>query len=98
MTPTKYTLLKHILPYLLAVGFVFGCNAHTMHVQDRPPRRIVRTWVKRNGCFVRRVIIPCYSHRGNLKHQTVRCPNGRFFRRTWLRRDTRCERESGFIP
>ena len=93
-------VLKSIFMLAALVSFwsLSGCTAHTVDIAAAPGQKVVRTWYRPDGCFVRRIIYPCYNAQGNLKVQTVRCPDGRFLRRQWVRPDNRCGTQDGFIP
>ena|GEM_PF-2237758 len=92
----KKTLAMLVL--LGAMGAMSACNTHHVSSAHAPGSKIVRTWYRPNGCFVRRVVYPCYNAQGNLKVQVVRCPDGQAFRRQWLHPDGRCGGQSTFIP
>ncbi|HAA58945.1 MAG TPA: hypothetical protein DCE42_29580 [Myxococcales bacterium] len=96
--PRKVILVIGILILaLLGTMPLTGCRSY---IYRRSSRKIVKTYYRPNGCWVRRVVYPCYSRRGNLKIQRVRCPDGRRWKRKWIHPDNRCrmDRRADYIP
>ncbi len=83
--------------FLFALGFSSFLTACT-HRYYRPHKKIVRTYYNKRGCRVRRAIYPCYTRRGNLKIQTVTCPDGRRWKKRWIHPDNRCARPRPYLP
>lgn len=82
--------LRKLLLLLVALGLLAFLSSACIAVH-RPNRRVVRTWQRPNGCWVKRVVYPCYYKHGNLKVQWVKCPGRRRWKeRQWVHRDNRC--------
>lgn len=75
---------------LLCVAWLAMSACTTTYYASQKQRRRVRVWTNKAGCRFKRVIYPCHSIRGNLKVQTVVCPNGRRWKRRWVHPDNRC--------
>ena len=92
----KMILVLGLLLFTLgSITFLGGCRSY---LYIRPHRRVVKTFYNKQGCRVKRIIYPCYTRRGNLKIQKVRCPDGRHWKRRWIHPDNRCSRTREYMP